>query len=188
GPGLSRGSRARMDILVAKLLAMLGLLVLVLTGVLLPVRLLLASDSARRCRRAQPLCSAFAGGVFPGDLLQCSAACGQGEGGAAPGAAEGQQRLPAGGDHDDDGPLPQRVFGADRPHLQEGQTVLHRPGDLQRRGGLGGRQRLGVRRTLPLLVGGPGAPPAPPEPRQAGGGGASAPAGAGPGAVRSLGL
>uniref|UniRef100_H3CBE9 Zinc transporter ZIP3 n=1 Tax=Tetraodon nigroviridis TaxID=99883 RepID=H3CBE9_TETNG len=54
----------RMDILVAKLLAMLGLLVLVLTGVLLPVRLLLASDSARRCRRAQPLCSAFAGGFL----------------------------------------------------------------------------------------------------------------------------
>lgn len=54
-----------MDILVAKLLAMLGLLLLVLTGVLVPVRLLLlSSDSAHRYRRALPLCNAFAGGVF----------------------------------------------------------------------------------------------------------------------------
>lgn len=54
-----------MDILVAKLLAMLGLLVLVLTGVLVPVRLLLlSSDSAHRYRRSLPLSNAFAGGVF----------------------------------------------------------------------------------------------------------------------------
>lgn len=54
-----------MDILVAKLLAMLGMLVLVLAGVLVPVRLLLlSSDPARRYRRALPLSNAFAGGVF----------------------------------------------------------------------------------------------------------------------------
>lgn len=54
-----------MDVLVAKLLGMLALLVLVLTGVLVPVRLLLlGSDSARRYRRSLPLSNAFGGGVF----------------------------------------------------------------------------------------------------------------------------
>lgn len=52
-----------MDILVAKLLGMLGLLVLMLAGVLVPVRLL-SSDSALRYRRSLPLCNAFGGGVF----------------------------------------------------------------------------------------------------------------------------
>lgn len=52
-----------MDILVAKLLGMLGLLVLMLAGVLVPVRLL-SSDSAVRYRRSLPLLNAFGGGVF----------------------------------------------------------------------------------------------------------------------------
>lgn len=52
-----------MDILVAKLLGMLGLLVLMLAGVLVPVRVL-GSDSALRYRRSLPLCNAFGGGVF----------------------------------------------------------------------------------------------------------------------------
>ncbi|XP_029683454.1 zinc transporter ZIP3 isoform X1 [Takifugu rubripes] len=52
-----------MDILVAKLLGMLGLLVLMLAGVLVPVRLL-SSDSALRYRRSLPLLNAFGGGVF----------------------------------------------------------------------------------------------------------------------------
>lgn len=54
-----------MDVLVAKLLAMLGLLGLVLAGVLLPVRLLqISSASAHRYRKCLSLCNAFAGGVF----------------------------------------------------------------------------------------------------------------------------
>lgn len=53
----------RMDILVAKLLGMLGLFALMLTGVVVPVRLL-SSDSAHRYRRSLPLCNAFGGGVF----------------------------------------------------------------------------------------------------------------------------
>lgn len=54
-----------MDVLVAKLLGMLGLFGLMLAGVLLPVRLLLvSSDTALKYRRALPLCNSFGGGVF----------------------------------------------------------------------------------------------------------------------------
>lgn len=59
------GRSFRMDILVGKLLGLLGLFGLMLAGVLLPVRLLLVShDSAHRYGRALPLCNAFGGGVF----------------------------------------------------------------------------------------------------------------------------
>ncbi|XP_068175956.1 zinc transporter ZIP3-like [Antennarius striatus] len=54
-----------MDILVAKLLGMLGLFGLMLAGVLVPVRLLLVDyDKALRYRRALSLCNSFGGGVF----------------------------------------------------------------------------------------------------------------------------
>ncbi|KAM9357937.1 zinc transporter ZIP3-like [Symphorus nematophorus] len=54
-----------MDILVAKLLGLLGLFGLMLAGVLVPVRLLLVDyDKAHRYRRALSLCNSFGGGVF----------------------------------------------------------------------------------------------------------------------------
>lgn len=54
-----------MEILVAKLLGMLGLFGLMLGGVLVPVRLLLVDfDKAHRYRRALSLCNSFGGGVF----------------------------------------------------------------------------------------------------------------------------
>lgn len=54
-----------MDILVAKLLGLLGLFGLMLAGVLVPVRLLLVDyDKANRYRRALSLCNSFGGGVF----------------------------------------------------------------------------------------------------------------------------
>ncbi|XP_074492718.1 zinc transporter ZIP3-like [Sebastes fasciatus] len=54
-----------MEILVAKLLGLLGLFGLMLAGVLVPVRLLLADyDKAHRYRRALSLCNSFGGGVF----------------------------------------------------------------------------------------------------------------------------
>ncbi|XP_078100812.1 zinc transporter ZIP3-like [Sander vitreus] len=54
-----------MNILVAKLLGLLGLFGLVLAGVLVPVRLLLADyDKAHRYRRALSLGNSFGGGVF----------------------------------------------------------------------------------------------------------------------------
>ncbi|XP_028254837.1 zinc transporter ZIP3 isoform X2 [Parambassis ranga] len=58
-------SSVRMEILVAKLLGLLGLFGLMLTGVLVPVRLLLVDyDKAHRYRRALSLCNSFGGGVF----------------------------------------------------------------------------------------------------------------------------
>ncbi|XP_069578528.1 zinc transporter ZIP3-like [Brachyistius frenatus] len=54
-----------MDILVAKTLGLLGLFGLMLAGVLVPVRLLLADhDKMQRCRRSVSLCNSFGGGVF----------------------------------------------------------------------------------------------------------------------------
>ncbi|XP_039984928.1 zinc transporter ZIP3-like [Xiphias gladius] len=54
-----------MQILVAKLLGLLGLFGLVLAGILVPVRLLLVDyDKAHRYRRALSLCNSFGGGVF----------------------------------------------------------------------------------------------------------------------------
>ncbi|XP_056270064.1 zinc transporter ZIP3-like [Pseudoliparis swirei] len=54
-----------MEILVAKLLGLLGLFGLMLAGVLVPVRLLLSDyDKAHRHRRSLSLCNSFAGGVF----------------------------------------------------------------------------------------------------------------------------
>ncbi|KAM6921090.1 zinc transporter ZIP3-like [Xenentodon cancila] len=54
-----------MQILVAKLLGLLGLFGLMLAGVLIPVRLLLADcEKANRYRRALSLCNSFGGGVF----------------------------------------------------------------------------------------------------------------------------
>ncbi|XP_065812468.1 zinc transporter ZIP3 [Labrus bergylta] len=54
-----------MEILVAKLLGLLGLFGLMLAGVLVPVRLLLVDyDKANRYRRALSLCNSFGGGVF----------------------------------------------------------------------------------------------------------------------------
>ncbi|XP_037553807.1 zinc transporter ZIP3 [Nematolebias whitei] len=54
-----------MQILVAKLLGLLGLFGLMLAGVLVPVRLLLADNAkANRYRRALALCNSFGGGVF----------------------------------------------------------------------------------------------------------------------------
>ncbi|KAM7409412.1 hypothetical protein PAMA_001072 [Pampus argenteus] len=54
-----------MEILVAKLLGMLGLFGLMLAGVLVPVRLLLVDyDKAHRYRKALSLCNSFGGGVF----------------------------------------------------------------------------------------------------------------------------
>lgn len=54
-----------MQILVAKLLCLLGVLGLMLAGVLLPVRLLLADgDKAQRYRKPLALCNSFGGGVF----------------------------------------------------------------------------------------------------------------------------
>ncbi|XP_041862025.1 zinc transporter ZIP3-like [Melanotaenia boesemani] len=54
-----------MQILVAKLLGLLGLFGLMLAGVLVPVRLLLAdNEKASRYRRALSLCNSFGGGVF----------------------------------------------------------------------------------------------------------------------------
>ncbi|KAM3620393.1 uncharacterized protein V6R79_022476 [Siganus canaliculatus] len=54
-----------MDILVAKLLGLLGVFGLMLAGVLVPVRLLLADyDKAHRYRRALSLGNSFGGGVF----------------------------------------------------------------------------------------------------------------------------
>uniref|UniRef100_A0A8D3CRU8 Zinc transporter ZIP3 n=1 Tax=Scophthalmus maximus TaxID=52904 RepID=A0A8D3CRU8_SCOMX len=58
-----------MQILVAKLLGLLGLFVLMLAGVLVPVRLLLVDhDRALRYRRALSLCNSFGGGA--GDVLR----------------------------------------------------------------------------------------------------------------------
>ncbi|XP_029355386.1 zinc transporter ZIP3 [Echeneis naucrates] len=54
-----------MQILVAKLLGLLGLFCLMLAGVLVPVRLLLVDhDKVNRYRRALSLCNSFGGGVF----------------------------------------------------------------------------------------------------------------------------
>ncbi|XP_033821774.1 zinc transporter ZIP3-like [Periophthalmus magnuspinnatus] len=54
-----------MQLLVAKLLGMLGLFGLMLGGVLVPVRLLLVDhDKVQRYRRSLSLCNAFGGGVF----------------------------------------------------------------------------------------------------------------------------
>lgn len=54
-----------MQILVAKLLGLLGLFGLMLAGVLVPVRLLLADNAkANWYRRALALCNSFGGGVF----------------------------------------------------------------------------------------------------------------------------
>uniref|UniRef100_A0A3P9B1S3 Zinc transporter ZIP3 n=1 Tax=Maylandia zebra TaxID=106582 RepID=A0A3P9B1S3_9CICH len=54
-----------MQILVAKLLGLLGLFGLMLAGVLVPVRLLLVDcDRAQRYRRPLSLCNSFGGGVF----------------------------------------------------------------------------------------------------------------------------
>ncbi|XP_029003700.1 zinc transporter ZIP3-like isoform X2 [Betta splendens] len=54
-----------MQILVAKLLGLLGLFSLMLAGVLIPVRLLLVDyEKAHRYRRALSLCNSFGGGVF----------------------------------------------------------------------------------------------------------------------------
>ncbi|XP_040896231.1 zinc transporter ZIP3-like [Toxotes jaculatrix] len=54
-----------MQILVVKLLGLLGLFGLMLAGVLVPVRLLLVDyDKAHRYRRALSLCNSFGGGVF----------------------------------------------------------------------------------------------------------------------------
>lgn len=54
-----------MNILVAKLLGLLGLFGLMLAGVLVPVRLLLVDyDKAHRYRRVLSLCNSFGGGVF----------------------------------------------------------------------------------------------------------------------------
>ncbi|KAI4828498.1 hypothetical protein KUCAC02_022583 [Chaenocephalus aceratus] len=53
-----------MEILVAKLLGLLGLFGLMLAGVLVPVRLLQADSGALRYRRALSLCNSFGGGVF----------------------------------------------------------------------------------------------------------------------------
>nr|XP_046247343.1 zinc transporter ZIP3-like isoform X2 [Scatophagus argus] len=59
------GQSFQMDILVAKLLGLLGLFGLMLAGVLVPVRLLLVDyNKAHRYRRALPLCNSFGGGVF----------------------------------------------------------------------------------------------------------------------------
>ncbi|XP_075997740.1 zinc transporter ZIP3-like [Genypterus blacodes] len=54
-----------MQILLAKLLGLLGLFGLMLAGVLIPVRLLLVDyDKAHRHRKALALCNSFGGGVF----------------------------------------------------------------------------------------------------------------------------
>ncbi|XP_017291307.1 zinc transporter ZIP3 [Kryptolebias marmoratus] len=54
-----------MQILVTKLLGLLGLFCLMLAGVLIPVRLLLVDyEKATRYRRALALCNSFGGGVF----------------------------------------------------------------------------------------------------------------------------
>ncbi|KAM4548917.1 zinc transporter ZIP3-like isoform 1-T1 [Odontesthes bonariensis] len=54
-----------MQILVAKLLGLLGLFGLMLAGVLVPVRLLMVDyEKAHRYRRALSLCNSFGGGVF----------------------------------------------------------------------------------------------------------------------------
>lgn len=54
-----------MQILVTKLLGLLGLFGLMLAGILVPVRLLLADyDKAQRYRRPLSLCNSFGGGVF----------------------------------------------------------------------------------------------------------------------------
>uniref|UniRef100_A0A3P9H5G7 Zinc transporter ZIP3 n=1 Tax=Oryzias latipes TaxID=8090 RepID=A0A3P9H5G7_ORYLA len=54
-----------MQILLAKLLGLLGLFGLMLAGVLIPVRLLLVDhEKANRYRRALSLCNSFGGGVF----------------------------------------------------------------------------------------------------------------------------
>ncbi|KAM4739198.1 zinc transporter ZIP3-like [Anableps anableps] len=54
-----------MQILVAKLLGLLGLFGLMLAGILVPVRLLLADhEKAGRYRRGLALCNSFGGGVF----------------------------------------------------------------------------------------------------------------------------
>ncbi|CAK6979624.1 zinc transporter ZIP3-like [Scomber scombrus] len=54
-----------MQILVVKLLGLLGLFGLMLAGVLVPVRLLLVDyDKAHRYRKALSLCNSFGGGVF----------------------------------------------------------------------------------------------------------------------------
>ncbi|XP_071762743.2 zinc transporter ZIP3-like [Centroberyx gerrardi] len=54
-----------MQILVAKLLCLLGVLGLMLAGVLVPVRLLLVDqDKAQRYRKPLALCNSFGGGVF----------------------------------------------------------------------------------------------------------------------------
>ncbi|XP_062250771.1 zinc transporter ZIP3-like [Platichthys flesus] len=54
-----------MQILVKKLLGLLGLFGLMLAGILVPVRLLLVDyDKAQRYRRALSLCNSFGGGVF----------------------------------------------------------------------------------------------------------------------------
>lgn len=54
-----------MQILMAKLLGLLGLFGLMLAGVLVPVRLLLVDcDRAQRYRRPLSLCNSFGGGVF----------------------------------------------------------------------------------------------------------------------------
>ncbi|KAF3835775.1 hypothetical protein F7725_028333 [Dissostichus mawsoni] len=52
-----------MEILVAKLLGLLGLFGLMLAGVLVPVRLLQADSGALRYRRALSLCNSFGGGI-----------------------------------------------------------------------------------------------------------------------------
>ncbi|KAM9761814.1 zinc transporter ZIP3-like isoform 1-T2 [Menidia menidia] len=54
-----------MQILLAKLLGLLGLFSLMLAGVLVPVRLLMVDyEKASRYRRALSLCNSFGGGVF----------------------------------------------------------------------------------------------------------------------------
>ncbi|XP_019962937.1 zinc transporter ZIP3 [Paralichthys olivaceus] len=54
-----------MQILVKKLLGLLGLFGLMLAGILVPVRLLLVDyDKAHKYRRALSLCNSFGGGVF----------------------------------------------------------------------------------------------------------------------------
>ncbi|MEQ2189708.1 hypothetical protein GOODEAATRI_028112 [Goodea atripinnis] len=54
-----------MQILVAKLLGLLGLFGLMLAGILVPVRLLVVDcEKASRYRRGLALCNSFGGGVF----------------------------------------------------------------------------------------------------------------------------
>uniref|UniRef100_A0A8C0D063 Zinc transporter ZIP3 n=1 Tax=Balaenoptera musculus TaxID=9771 RepID=A0A8C0D063_BALMU len=118
-------------LLVAKILCMVGVFFFMLLGSLLPVKIIETDfEKAHRSKKILSLCNTFGGGVF---LATCFNAL-------LPAVREKlqkvlspwahQHRLPSGRDHHAAGLLHDRLPGAARPDLPQGEAGLYRPGDF----------------------------------------------------------